>query len=299
MKVSVFNYQSSRQFLLDSVTSLQRENAKYSLRYLAGRMDISHTLLVMLLQGKRGLRVKHAALVAKGLRLSSSERMYLQALIQLENARDIEEKQLCQMWLSELHPSSPQKTKVLDEFEVFSNWIHMTLLSLSEVKDFNPDPAVIAKRLGRQVTSQEVRSAIARLKELNLITMDDEGGFVPTYKEITTADDVVNQATRHYHKQVMDLAKEAIEFQDVSRREYQSFSLSLPLSKLKLAKEMIRKFRSQLIKAMESEVSDEVYQMNIQFFQLTESPVVGLQREDEGVDRFKQTHKKEKSHAKN
>ena len=51
-----------------------------------------------------------------------------------------------------------------------------------------------------------------------------------------------------------------------------------------LAKEMIRRFRSQFTSAVGAEGDgDEVYQMNMNFFQLTESPAIKMV-EDEGVD---------------
>jgi uncharacterized protein (TIGR02147 family) len=90
---------------------------------------------------------------------------------------------------------------------------------------------------------------------------------------------------RQYHKQVMNLALEAVEAQSVEAREYQSFAIALPKGKLPLAKDMIRKFRAQFVKAMQSEVCDEVYQFNLQLFQLTESPPARRRvSEDEGVD---------------
>ncbi|MFL5814745.1 MAG: TIGR02147 family protein [Bdellovibrionia bacterium] len=297
MMTSVYSYQSSRQFLLDQVNRWQNASGGDSIRNLAKRMKISHTLLVMLIQGKRPLRVKHAPALALGFGLSASERIYLQALIQSESAKDVEEKQLCQLWLSELHPARSQvNTRLLDEFELVSNWVHMAILSICEIKDFDPRPEAIAARLGGRVTSVEVRSALERLKSLGLIRFEKEGRFVPTQSQVTTQDDVASQGVRNYYKQVSDLAKEAVERQTVEQREFQGFAFAVARHKIPLAKEMIRKFRAQFLKAMESDVPengyDDVYQMNIQMFQLTESPVRQKRTEDEGVDENKTRTKK-------
>jgi uncharacterized protein (TIGR02147 family) len=243
----------------------------------------SHSLLLMLLQGKRPLRVKHASPLARGLELSSAERLYLQALIQFDSAQDLEEKQLCSLWLSDLHPTGLIRTRQLDEFEFISNWIHMAILSLTDSKDFDPAPEAIAKRLGHGVSSQEVRAAIERLKTLKLIEFDESGGFRPSQHQVTTADDVASLGVRKYHKQVMELAAEALETVPLTRREFQSFAISIPDAKVPLAKEMIRKFRSQFAKAMASEAGNDVFQFNVQFFQLTESPAGKIPIEDEGA----------------
>lgn len=289
----VFQYRSPHQFLLDQVNRLQNSGGGDSLRNLAKRMGISHTLLVMLLQGKRPIRIKHAAAIAQGFQLGSQERLYLQALIQLENAKDPYEKQLCQLWLSELHPNDAQlSTRVVDEFEVISNWVHMAILSLCELKDFDPSPEAIAARLGAKVTANEVRAAIGRMKNLGLIRFEKCGRFVPTQAQVTTQDDVASQGVRSYHKQVMDLAKDAIDRQPVDSREYQSFAISVPRDRIPQAKDLIRKFRAQFVKLMEGSSPDEVYQVNIQMFQLTESPVSRKRTEDEGVDEIKTPKRK-------
>jgi hypothetical protein len=82
---------------------------------------------------------------------------------------------------------------------------------------------------------------------------------------------------------VANLAPQAIESQSVDEREFQSFASSVPRAKLKLAKEMIRKFRTQFDEAMSSEPGDDVYQMNIHFFRLTEHPSEMVPKEDAGA----------------
>jgi uncharacterized protein (TIGR02147 family) len=282
--VNIYDYQSPRQFLLDRVNALQKSDPELSARALSRKMGFkSHALLLMLLHGKRPLRVKHAPLLARGLGLSSQERLFLQALIQFDNAEDIEEKQLCSLWLSDLHPEGRVKTRQIDEFEMISNWIHMAILSLCETSDFDPKPEAIARRLGKKVAAQEVRAAIERLKTLKLIEMNPDGSFHSTQNQVQTADDVASRGARKYHKEVMSLAADALEKVPLSRREFQSFAISIPDAKVSLAKELIRKFRSQFAKAMGVEPGDEVYQLSIQFFQLTESPARMVRTEDEGA----------------
>lgn len=282
---SIYHYQSPRQFLLDRVNALQKAEAPVSIRQLSTKMGFkSHTLLVMLLQGKRPLRVKHAGPIATGLGLSSQERLFLQALIQFDCAQDLEEKRLCQIWLSELHPERDVKTHRLEQFELVANWIHMAILSVSETTDFDPAPESIAKRLGGRVTAHDVRAAVERLKSLKLIEFAADGRFRPTGHRTTSPDDVANAGVRRYHREVMGLAQEALDRVPLEQREFQAFSISVPDTKVPLAKELVRKFRSQFAKAIGLDDGDEVYQMNIQFFQLTENRVRMVRTEGEGVD---------------
>ncbi|MCM2321922.1 MAG: TIGR02147 family protein [Oligoflexia bacterium] len=285
---SVFNYQSPRQALLDFLAGRQRQEPHYSVRRFATEMGISHTLLLMFLQGKRPLRVKHGPLLAKAMRLSSQERLFLQALLQLESATDPEEKDLCRVWLAELHPEGDFKIRELEEYSAIAHWIHTVLLAATEIPSLELTPENLHRRLkkwGHRVSLIEVRAALERLLTLGLLRRDESGRLVSTYQRVTSRNDIASRGARAYHKQTSELAIESLERIPLDRREFQSFSLSLSPDQVPLAKELIRKFRAQFAQAMSATRGAEVFQMNLQFFQLTESPEATLAApEDEGVE---------------
>jgi uncharacterized protein (TIGR02147 family) len=280
--VSVFQYQSAKRFLLDYVERRQNAESSFSIRKWAAEVGLSHALLVMLLQGKRSLTLKQVPFLSRGMRLSSPERLYFQALIQFENAQTDEEKDLCRLWLSEVNPGSTFQVREIDEFLAISHWVHMTILAMTELKGFRGTASEIHARLGKRVSIHEVRTALERLKALDLIA-EKNGKLKCTYARVTTRDDVANRGAREYFKQVAALVPDALEKQSVEEREFQGMALSVPRSKIQLAKEMIRKFRTQFSEAMSHEPGDDVYQMNIQFFRLTESPSEMVPKEDAGA----------------
>jgi uncharacterized protein (TIGR02147 family) len=281
-KLNVFGYSGPRQFLLDTLAENQRKARDFSVRKWAKEMGLSHALLVMLLQGKRPLKVKHGAALAKGLSFTSQESLYFHALLQYDSAQDPEEKSLCSLWLSELNPGKDFKVKELESYLAISHWIYTALLAMTELREFSVDEENIAKRLGKKVTQNEVRAALERLMGLGLITRGSDGRVRSTFEKVTTKSDLKDAGVIKYHQSACDLAKEAIAALEPEKREFQSFSLCIDTEKMPLAKEMMRKFRAQLAKAVGSECGNEVYQANFQFFQLTESqPIPG---KDEGVD---------------
>lgn len=281
--INVYNYQDPRQLLLDALAEMQKERPELSVRKWAREMELkSHSLLVMLLQGKRPLRVQHTTFLSKGLGLSTNEQMYFQTLVQYQNADTIEEKNLISTFLTDLHPGGEFKSRELDEFEVLSNWIHMTILAMTQLRDFKGTEEEVCKLLGGKVTINEVRAAMTRLMNLDLLAWTDDGLLKPTYNYVTTKDDVLSRGAREYHRQVMDLAKDALEEVPLEQREFQSFTMAVAKDKVSLAKSMIRQFRQKLHKAVSGK-GDNVYQTNIQFFQLTGCP--GEIQEDEGAER--------------
>lgn len=272
---SVFRYTSAKQFLLDSLDYKKKKNPQFSVRQWAKKMGLqSHTLLTLLIQGKRPLRVKHAKFLSLGLGLSMKENLFFQTLIQYEAASSIEEKELCKMWLVEQNPGQDFTTRELDEFSVISDWIHMAILGASRLKDFDGKPETLKNRIGSKTSVHEIRSAMNRMMEMGLLEKQADGNLWPAYQRITNKDDVANAGARKYHQQVIELAKNAIEEQGVTEREYQSLSIAIRKEDLDLAKEMIKKFRMQFVQALglQTREADELYQLNVQFFRLTESP---------------------------
>ncbi|MGE3975094.1 MAG: TIGR02147 family protein [Bdellovibrionales bacterium] len=280
---SVFQYQSAKRFLFDYVEQKQKADSGFSIRRWSKEIGLSHALLAMLLQGKRSMTLKQVPYFSKGMGLSSPERLYFQALIQFDNADTPEEKDLCQLWLAEVNPGKVGRIREVDEYIVIAHWVHMAILAMTDLNDFKGTAEEIHEKLEGRVAIHEIRAALERLKALNLVT-EQEGRLVCSYQRITTKDDVANRGAREYHKQVAALVPNAIETQSVEEREFQSFAVSVPESKVKLAKEMIRKFRTQFYEAMTAEKGDMVYQTSIQFFRLTESPSKhGVLKEDEGT----------------
>jgi len=283
MMNSIFQYQSAHRYLLDFVSFKQSSDAAFSLRKWSRQMDLnSHALLVMILQGKRKLSLRHVPALSKGLELSSPERLYFQALIQYENASSAEEKSLCMIWLAEANPGSGKSIKEVDEYMAISHWVHMAILAMCDNHSFSGTPEEIHRRLGGKISLAEVRSAVARLFSLGLLTVKD-GKTKSTFNRVTTKDDISSAGARVYHKQVAQMAIAAVDNQAVTDREFQSFAVSISRKNLNIAKEMIRKFRTQLYQAMTLEPGDEVYQTQIQFFRLTESPSEIVPTEDCGA----------------
>ena len=268
--ISVYNYRDPRQFLLDHLASRQGLDENFSVRKWAKEMELkSHSLLVLLLQGKRNIRIQHCDFIKKAVALEHNEFTYLKTLVKFTNAKTIEEKKLMEDFLHDLHPGDGFTSKEVAEFIVISDWVYMAIMAMTDLKDFKGTEEEILERLGNRATPHEVRSAMIRLMDLKLVTWSDDGKLTPTFRRISTRDDISNEGAKKYHEQVIDLAKKAVREQDLDQREFQSFTMAVAKEKIPLAKEMIRNFRAKLSKAVSGD-GDNVYQTNIQFFQLTD-----------------------------
>jgi uncharacterized protein (TIGR02147 family) len=280
-EISIYSYSDPRLYLLDTLGNKQRLDESYSARKWAKDMGLkSHSLLLMLLQGKRNLRIQHCDFIQKGVDLDTNEFAYLQTLVQFQNAKTLKEKDLISNQLIELNPGEGFKSTKVSEFRIISDWVHMAIMAMTDLRDFKGTEEEVAVALKGKVNLSEIRSAIVRLMDLKLLTWSEDGTIGATCNRLATTDDVSSEGAKEYHRQVLDLAKKAINEQDLDEREFQSFTMAVSKEKISLAKDMIRKFRAKLSKAVSGE-GDYVYQTNIQFFQLTKNPKLSF--EDKSV----------------
>ena len=140
---------------------------------------------------------------------------------------------------------------------------------MTQLKGFKNDPKWIAERLGNKITSYQVKEALDRLIALNILK--GEGNkLVKTRARLTTPKNKTSESIKEHHKQVLNLALEAIEKQNLDKRYYNSCAMTVDSSKLKEAVDLIIESRGQMAKLMEKSQGDQTYQLGIQFFRLTD-----------------------------
>jgi|GEM_PF-4549437 hypothetical protein len=92
--ISIFTYLSYREFLVDAYGERKRARQAFSYRFIAGRLGINASTFVRILQGKRNLTQKMIVPVADLFKLGRRETAYFGLLVNLEQARNDQEKKL-------------------------------------------------------------------------------------------------------------------------------------------------------------------------------------------------------------
>ncbi len=78
-----------------------------------------------------------------------------------------------------------------------------------------------------------------------------------------------NEAIRHFHKQMIDKAKEAIDSQIIDERDIRGSMISIRVNDYKKAREIIKKAHAEIIRLSCDGDGEELYQFNTQFFRIT------------------------------
>ena len=151
-----------RHLLKQELAKRIEKNAHYSLRSFSKSLGISHTVLSLVLSGKRNLSKNAGMKIADSLGLTPLERTLF--LMPTKKEKDKSENHL---------ESHDQEYKLidLDLFYLISDWVHYAILSLLDIDGFKLDQSWIAKRLG--INQIQAKLAIERLVNLEIVIKEN------------------------------------------------------------------------------------------------------------------------------
>lgn len=267
----VYAYSEPHLFLRDTFRHKQKHNRLFSIRAWSKQMGFQcHSSLVFFLNGKRPLRPEHVERLNRGLRLEGNEEKYFRLLVQRLHLASIKDREDCESQLRLLSPSPEESFLETEKFKSIADWLHMAILEMTHLKDFQSEAAWIAARLKFPVAELQVQEAIERLLQLGLLEWQ-AGRLIKTQGRLTTPKDRASESIREHHRQVLANATLAIDQQGTQERVLNACTFTIDASKLDEAKDLILKFRADMAKLMEKKDGDETYQLAVQFFKLTEN----------------------------
>ncbi len=156
-----------------------------------------------------------------------------------------------------------------DQYSTIAEWHHFAILSLAETTDFKSEENWIAQRL--RLNKTKVNSALNRLLRLGLLEKHSNGELVPTGLSYATPDEVRDMSVRRAHFQNLELARNSLERDDISVRDFGAMTMAIDPDLLPEAKRRIREFRQELSQFLESGQKQSVYKICMQLFPLTET----------------------------
>ncbi len=260
--LKVKNQKTDFRLLLQSelVQRCQR-NPKYSLRAFARALGISASALSDMLNGKR--TITSASIEKLGLAMGM-------ALSEIEQFQSSQKLERAKQSLAQISRSFQQIS--VDQFSLIADWYHYAILELMKVKGFKQDPRWIAKKLN--VSHVEVKAAIERLVRLGLIKINEENEWLDTSGGFSTSivdSKFTDAASRRLQKQILEMSIKALEALSPAVRSHTSMTMAINSKDLDKANEKIKTFRREMSELLEnSKSNDDVYQLSISFYPLTQ-----------------------------
>jgi len=267
-KPQIFDYLNYREFLKDHYDFTKSTNPSFSYRVFSEQTDMTKQHLIMIVNGKRNLTTKSKEKISKAFSLNPDEKKYFNILIEFNNESD-HKKQT--EYLKEMHKLSRnvQQKEIGDGNRLLSKWYYLAVKSLVSTKNFNPNPVSISKNLRDLITPEEAIDALETLLEIGLIEKDGTR-YKSLDSHLKTKDETISLYIKNLHKQLLDLGSNIIDFVPQEEREFRAITIDVPASAIPLIKEKIKFFFKEIVNVSDSkELSEEVCQLNVQFFKLT------------------------------
>lgn len=264
----IFNYLDYRSFLKDRISYLQNKNKKYSQRWIAQKAGLkSPQLISMILSGQRSLSATNAQLLSVALDLSEREEEYFLLIVDLAHLEN-SEKQMELVSKIKTHFKNGLFKEIPDEgLEYIRKWYYPAYRELVALKTFRDDPEKVAPSLG--ISADQVIEARDLLLQLGFLEFKD-GKLQRTQPSLHAPDYVSPVVMAHYHLQMLEKSFNALSLPR-EHRYFDNLTIALPKKLLPEMQEMIRRWIRELDLLAESyPQKDEVYQLNLQFFSLTQ-----------------------------
>ncbi len=258
----------AKEYLTSEFQSRVRRRPAYSLRAFARDLKISPSSLVDLMKGRAGFSRTRTRDVSNHIGLSKTEADFFWDLMQRDYSPNSKVRKAAEARIEFRIRSSPAYFSN-ESFRLISDWYHLALLEIIEMSGGMVSARELATRLKIEV--QTVRDAINRLMNLGLLVRS-RGLLQPTSDWSVISSAVPSSAMREFHRQMLNLSYEALETQDVAKRESYSAFVSIPKSKYMEFRDEVCQALDMLVTKYGSDGSkDSVVGMTLQTFEIFET----------------------------
>lgn len=274
----VFHYEDWASFLRSVLSERKIANPKYSLRALAKSLSVSPGFLSQIMHGKRQLSADAAHKIIKRMKYTGQELEYLSYLAQFEIAATPELRSQLEQKLAELRRIFKPQIVDNENFTVIKDWYHIPILEMTYLDNFDFTAKNVAKRLGIPLIQTEV--AIDRLVRLGFLKRLDDGTFEKTDAHSVFRTNRQNEAFASFHRQMLGLARDALDNAPMDERVVMSQTFCIDKSQMEEAKALTREYTQKMASLFErAPEKQQTYQLNVQFFNLTDSRIKPAHRD--------------------
>jgi len=275
---NLFEFTNYRSFLSAHYEDAKRKNPRWSYEVWTRKLGLkNNSSIIKIISGQREAGPSITRKLVDYFRFANNERLYFHDLIRLSKAK--KDPQLAVTLMQKIQKSFPgQKQRLLNEneFSAISHWWFYAVRQMTKLKTFRNDPKWISKKLKFKVQPKEIRKAINILLELELIKRDGAKNLRFSNENIHTSHDVVSEAIKRFHEEMLLNARIAVRSVSIVEREISGQTITISKENISKAKALIRTFEEEFCKILGTGSADEVYQLNVQFFPLTKLNRKGL-----------------------
>ena len=235
---------------------------------LAGFASSAYLKLVS--DGKTTLSKPGIAKVARAMSLEGFDYTYFALLVKFGNAKNDDEKEAA---LSELeHEARMNKIRIVDA-DAFRYYETPACPIIRELAPIMPRATFgeIASKIRHGITAAEVREILQFLVKANLLQKNGDGTYEQTQKTVRGSKETIPLAIRTMNRKMSELAVRSIIKDSAEERNFSGVTMGIDKPTYDRITKEIDKFRQKIVDIVnECQSIDQVYQMNLQIFPLTD-----------------------------
>lgn len=205
--------------------------------------------------------------------LRPREREYFVALVDFNRAETLTQKNEAYRRmhaLLALRDPSPLKP---DRFAYFSDWVLPTLREVAVFPALKGNLDKMGTLFEPPLSRAQVERGLEVLQNLGLLIKDSKGHYSQADSVVDTGDDLVSLAVYNFQLETLELARKAMDNLDPAEREITTLTFSIPATAFPKIREAMRQARDRIVQAIleQSDAPDQVFQLNMQCFPLTQN----------------------------
>lgn len=279
-KISIFSYTDHRKYLSDFYLEQKQINKAFSYRYFSRKAGINSVGLYKdVVEGRqklgRALIMKFSAAIGH----SKKEAEYFENMVFFNEAGNARERKL---FFERMISYQGSKSEIIDStrYEYYQKWYYSAVRALISIGKFRYDEKSFKKIgniLNPKIRPEKAKKALDVLNRLKFITKDPDGYFVLTDTVITTGvlkpeKNVTILNIVNYQKEVTALANGAFDKFGSENINLSTLTLAVSDKTKTIIKEELAAVRSKIASLAEKDnAPDRVFQLNMQFFPLSDS----------------------------
>jgi uncharacterized protein (TIGR02147 family) len=246
-----------------------RENRTFSMRWLARHLEVSPSLISLVMSGKRSLNLELAERLSSLLDIDDENKQKLvKAVLKKQGLKK-------DIYLQSLN--SPDAGLTLDweaaprtQFDLLKAWYYTAILDCTSLTDYDGTTEFIALKL--DLDHSIVKDAFELLKRHHLLIFAD-GKWVKSVRFLEFSSLTQKDSIRKFHADHLENAKRVLNTQtaekDLEGRMVTGLTITGTQQQVAEARQRIADFMQQMAKEFGSSQPDQVYHVAVQLFPLT------------------------------
>ena len=274
----ITEYQDYREYMRDFYAE-HKKNSYFTWRKFASLAGFaSPAYLKLVSDGKTSLSKPGIAKAARAMGLEGFDYTYFTLLVKFGNAKNDSEKESA---LRELEREARiNKIRIVDAdaFRYYENPANPIIRELAPLMP-NASFGEIASKVKHEITAAQVRDILQFLVKADLLKKNDDGTYEQTQKAVKGSKETIPLVIRTMNRKMSELAFQSIAKDSVEERNFSGITMGINKSVYDRITKEIDIFRKKIIDiANECRDIDQVYQMNLQVFPLTDKATTSDKR---------------------